>query len=93
VSNAIRYTPSGGPVEIQFCGRRATVVIAVRDTGIGISSEHPEKIFGRLYRVDKARDRAAGGLEQGCPSPAAQRSRWAPVSKSPASRSTEASSA
>ena len=61
VSNAIRYTPSGGRVQIQANHRRSVIVIAVRDTGIGISTKDLERIFDRLYRVDKARDRATGG--------------------------------
>ena len=61
VSNAIRYTPSGGTVQIQPRRHRAAVVIAVRDTGIGISPQHLERIFDRLYRADEARDRATGG--------------------------------
>ena len=61
VSNAIRYTPAGGRVQIRAHGRRSAAVIAVRDTGIGIAPGHLERIFDRLYRVDEARDRATGG--------------------------------
>jgi signal transduction histidine kinase len=61
VSNAIRYTPAGGRVEIRSRRRRPAAVIAVRDTGIGIGPQHLERIFDRLYRVDEARDRATGG--------------------------------
>jgi signal transduction histidine kinase len=61
VSNAIRYTPPGGTIEISARRRRSAVIVAVRDTGIGIPSEHLERIFGRLYRVNEARDRATGG--------------------------------
>jgi two-component system sensor histidine kinase BaeS len=61
VANAVRYTPAGGTVEIRVRKRRATVVVTVRDTGIGIAPEHLQRIFDRLYRVDEARDRATGG--------------------------------
>jgi len=61
VSNAIRYTPTGGRVQIQAHQSRSVAVVAVRDTGIGIGPEHLDRIFDRLYRVDEARDRATGG--------------------------------
>jgi two-component system sensor histidine kinase BaeS len=61
VSNAIRYTPAGGRVQIRAHQNRSAAVIAVRDTGIGIAPEHLDRIFDRLYRVDEARDRATGG--------------------------------
>ncbi|MDQ2813366.1 MAG: HAMP domain-containing histidine kinase [Actinomycetota bacterium] len=61
VSNAIRYTPPGGTVEIRARRRRTAALIAVRDTGTGIAAEHLEKIFDRLYRADQARDRTTGG--------------------------------
>jgi signal transduction histidine kinase len=61
VSNAIRYTPSGGRIRIRAHRRRSAVVIAVHDTGIGIAPQHLERVFDRLYRVDEARDRTTGG--------------------------------
>jgi two-component system sensor histidine kinase BaeS len=61
VSNAIRYTPVGGRVQIRALLNRSAAVIAVRDTGIGIAPQHLDRIFDRLYRVDEARDRATGG--------------------------------
>lgn len=63
VSNAVRYTPAGGKVEIRASRRRRppAVVVAVRDTGTGIAPGQLEKIFDRLYRTDDARDRATGG--------------------------------
>ena len=61
VSNAIRYTPTGGRVQIQAHRNRSVAMVAVRDTGIGIGPEHLDRIFDRLYRVDEARDRATGG--------------------------------
>jgi two-component system sensor histidine kinase BaeS len=61
LSNAVRYTRSGGRIHFSVTNRRGTVVISVRDTGIGIAEEHRTRIFERLYRVDEARDRASGG--------------------------------
>jgi two-component system sensor histidine kinase BaeS len=61
VSNAIRYTPAGGSVEIRETHSPRGVVLSVRDTGIGIAHDDLERIFDRFYRTDRARDRATGG--------------------------------
>jgi two-component system, OmpR family, sensor histidine kinase BaeS len=60
LSNAIRYTPPGGRIDLQL-RRREDIILAVRDTGIGIAPEHQYRVFDRLYRVDPARDRTSGG--------------------------------
>jgi signal transduction histidine kinase len=61
ISNAIRYTPSGGRVEVRLYTQRDKLVLSVRDTGVGIAPEHQQRVFERLYRVDSTRDRATGG--------------------------------
>jgi two-component system phosphate regulon sensor histidine kinase PhoR len=70
VSNAIRYSPEGGTVEISVRTRvdgpaQAFVEFAVRDCGPGIAPVHHERIFERFYRVDRARSRAQGGTGLG----------------------------
>ncbi|MGC5028628.1 sensor histidine kinase [Micromonospora sp. DT229] len=57
VSNAIRYTPSGGSVTVGAHGN----TITVRDTGIGIAAQNLPKIFDRFWRADESRNRATGG--------------------------------
>jgi len=59
--NALRYTPEGGDVTISAKRINDEVQISVRDTGIGIPSEHLSHIFDRFYRVDKSRSRQNGG--------------------------------
>lgn len=61
LTNALRYTPPGGHVGVHAWTEEERVVVAVRDTGIGISPEHITHLFERFYRVDKSRSRSSGG--------------------------------
>jgi signal transduction histidine kinase len=61
LSNALKFTPAGGKVDVSIRGADAQVRIVVADTGIGISAEHLPRIFERFYRVDASRTRATGG--------------------------------
>lgn len=54
VSNAIKYTPSGGRVAVEVGADEAAVRLSVSDTGPGISAEDRERIFTRFYRVEDA---------------------------------------
>ncbi|RCX10371.1 phospho-acceptor domain-containing protein [Anaerobacterium chartisolvens] len=61
LSNALKYTPEGGSVEIRLCGDGDDVKITVKDNGAGIHEEDLPYIFERFYRADKSRNRATGG--------------------------------
>lgn len=54
ISNAIKYTPEGGHVEVEvdFDALAREVVVSVRDNGLGIPPEALPRLFGKFYRVD-----------------------------------------
>jgi signal transduction histidine kinase/uncharacterized membrane protein len=69
LDNAIKYTPSGGEVNLtltqEWAEKKPSLRIMVQDTGMGIPSEDQERIFDRFYRIDKNRSRQAGGTGLG----------------------------
>jgi len=65
IENGIKYSSSKSKIWVSAFMENNELVFEVRDKGIGISSEHLERIFERFYRVDKARSREAGGTGLG----------------------------
>jgi signal transduction histidine kinase len=65
IGNALKFTPSGGRVAVRLSSRDGQVVFQVADTGIGIASEHLERIFERFYQVDGTTRRTHGGCGLG----------------------------
>ncbi|HDR7367101.1 sensor histidine kinase [Bacillus toyonensis] len=66
VENGIKYNVNGGMVTIEVSsGTREKVLIAVKDTGIGIPDINKKTIFEPFYRVDTSRSREMGGVGLG----------------------------
>ncbi|MGH2486344.1 MAG: sensor histidine kinase, partial [Ktedonobacterales bacterium] len=80
LENAVKYSPMGGEIDVLLRvhadmnevapadveSRPATMLeIAVRDTGLGIASEHLDRVFERFHRVDVQLTRQVNGLGLG----------------------------
>jgi two-component system heavy metal sensor histidine kinase CusS len=62
VSNALRYTPRDGVIELSTARAHGGTIVSVSNAGPEIAPEHLERIFERFYRVDPARSGASTGL-------------------------------
>ncbi|MDY0067717.1 MAG: phosphate regulon sensor histidine kinase PhoR [Steroidobacteraceae bacterium] len=61
VSNAVKYTPPSGEIELTWRVDDEGAYLSVRDTGVGIAPEHIPRLTERFYRVDPGRARSLGG--------------------------------
>ena len=65
VDNAIKFSPKGGDVTIEFDHNDGNVFVSVADQGIGISKENMPRIFDRFYHLEKHDDDLFGGIGLG----------------------------
>ena len=65
LTNALRYTPKEGRIDVGLKEKDSLIELWVRDTGPGIPQEELPHIFDRFYRVDKSRSRTSGGTGLG----------------------------
>jgi signal transduction histidine kinase len=65
LSNAVRFTPGGGEISIRIQGTLQEAVVSITDTGIGLASGEPERIFSSFYQVEEPLTRRAGGIGLG----------------------------
>jgi len=65
ISNAVKYTPSGGKIKVTLQVEGDSLVGAVRDTGIGISPENQKSLFSEFFRAANAKKTGAPGTGLG----------------------------
>jgi PAS domain S-box-containing protein len=66
LKNAVKFTPVGGQIQVDMCDQNGgSILIRLRDTGIGIDQENLEKIFDAFEQGDAGINRRFGGLGLG----------------------------
>lgn len=65
LDNAMKYSPSGGVIDVQLTSESEQVVLKIKDSGVGIPKEDIPHVMDRFYRVNKARSRYDGGTGLG----------------------------
>lgn len=63
--NAIKYNNPGGYVKVSVKEQKDSVLLSVKDNGIGIAPEYQDKVFERFFRVDKSHSKQSGGTGLG----------------------------
>ncbi|WP_428772296.1 phosphate regulon sensor histidine kinase PhoR [Vibrio sp.] len=61
VYNAVKYTPAGANIKVNWYATPQGASLEVKDSGEGIEPQHLHRLTERFYRVDKARSRDTGG--------------------------------
>src|SRR5205085_9737059 len=65
ISNALKYTPHGGRVEVTLRAHEGTALIRVRDTGAGMSPADQERVYDRFFRAANATEHSGPGVGLG----------------------------
>jgi len=65
LDNAVKYTPSGGRIQVHLWSEDGFAVADIRETRIGIAADDLPHVFDRFYRADRARSRESGGTGLG----------------------------
>jgi signal transduction histidine kinase len=65
LSNAVKFTPDGGHVEVRDYEDGSNAVIEIRDSGVGIPADEIPRLFTRFYRATSATEHAISGTGLG----------------------------
>lgn len=65
LANAVKFTPRQGAVHLSVRAEEGHAVLTVEDTGIGIATDHLERIFSKFYQIDEGTARTGGGAGLG----------------------------
>jgi signal transduction histidine kinase len=67
ISNALKFTPAGGHVDVRVRATNGAAVLEVQDTGLGLAEDERERLFERFFRSARATESAIQGTGLGLP--------------------------
>jgi signal transduction histidine kinase len=62
IDNAVRFSPEGGPIDLTVVWEAESVVLSVRDRGLGVPEEHRPQLFDRFHQAHARASRSGIGL-------------------------------
>ena len=65
LTNAVKYSPAGGPISVRATHGQRVARISVADEGLGLADEHKEVVFEKFFRADSSDKREVGGTGLG----------------------------
>jgi signal transduction histidine kinase len=60
ISNAVKFSPAGGTINVVLQTTSGGIVVAVEDQGLGMSPEQQERVFDKFYRADSSNTAVSG---------------------------------
>jgi PAS domain S-box-containing protein len=61
LSNAIKYTPDGGTISVNILDRVNSIIIEIKDSGVGIPNDKLDEVFNRFYQISPLHTRSQEG--------------------------------
>jgi len=65
VSNAIKFSPGGGTIQLRLRDRGDSLMVSIQDPGVGIPGDQLEAVFGLFYQAEDPVSRRTGGMGLG----------------------------
>ena len=62
LGNAVKFSPTGGIIEVKITDQEETMTVAIMNTGSEIAPEHQKKIFNKFYQADESHSSEGNGI-------------------------------
>ena len=62
LGNAVKFSPTGGMIEVKITEQEDTMTVSIMNTGSEIAPEHQKKIFNKFYQADESHSSEGNGI-------------------------------